>query len=164
MAPDPLSILFVCMGNICRSPTAEGVFRSMLEQKNLADRITCDSAGTIGYHAGDPPDPRMRATAARHGYQLTSRARKVVPEDFDRFSLIVAMDTANYRHLLEMAPSDEKEEKVRLMMDFARHHPEQKEVPDPYYGGDHGFEEVITLIEDACAGLLDSLTDSRPDS
>lgn len=143
----------MCLGNICRSPTAEAVVRSLaaLEAPELSLEI--DSAGTAGYHVGDAPDPRMRAAAARRGYDLTElRARIVEPADFERFDLILAMDRENLAVLHRRAPETARE-RVRLFLEF---HPqgEPHEVPDPYYGGPNGFEEVLDLIESAARGLL----------
>jgi protein-tyrosine phosphatase len=152
-------ILFVCLGNICRSPAAEGVLRSMAETRGIADRLDIDSAGTYGGHAGDLPDPRMRAAAAQRGYRLTHRARQVREEDFERFDRIVAMDDANYERLHRLAPSRDAARKICRMTEFCRHHPDRTYVPDPYYEGREGFETVLDLLEDGCAGLLDTLSD-----
>lgn len=149
------SVLFVCMGNICRSPTAEGVFRKHVEDAGLADRIYIDSAGTHAYHVGEPADRRSAASAERRGYTLTGiKARRVVVEDFERFDLVLAMDSDNLSHLLEQV-ADEHRERVRLFLEFgdAGVH----EVPDPYYGGAAGFEHVLDLVEDAARGLVDDL-------
>lgn len=146
-------MLFVCMGNICRSPTAHGVFRALVHAENLADVIRIDSAGTHAYHVGNPPDRRARETAQRRGIDLSDLvARRVEATDFDRFDLIVAMDQDNYLSLSEICP-DEHRGKLHLFMDFA---PQMRtrEVPDPYYGGAAGFERVFDLVEAASAGLL----------
>lgn len=149
-------ILFVCMGNICRSPTAHGVFESMLEQTGIAHVIEVDSAGTHAYHVGDPPDSRAQDAAERRGYRLEHlRARKVDSGDFLTFDHILAMDQANYRHLTELA-GPEHQHKIRLFMDFAEDLPES-EVPDPYYGGPKGFDRVLDMIEAASAGLIAAL-------
>ncbi len=149
-----INILFVCMGNICRSPMAHGVFQSLVEKHSLKEIIGVDSAGTYAYHTGDPPDPRARAVAAQRGYSLENlRARKVRTQDFTAFDLIFAMDRQNYEDLLAHCPETRKD-KVRLLLDFARR-TEREEVPDPYYGGRDGFETVLDLIEDACSGLLE---------
>src|SRR5215468_595443 len=151
-----MRILFVCLGNICRSPTAEAVVRSLaaLEAPELA--LEVDSAGTAGYHIGEPPDPRMQAAAARRGYQLAAlRARIVEPGDFERFDLILAMDRENLTVLRRRAP-EQARERVRLFLEFAPHR-EPEEVPDPYYGGPNGFEEVLDLVEAAARGLLGDL-------
>jgi protein-tyrosine phosphatase len=143
-----LRVLFVCMGNICRSPTAEGVMRRLIESAGLD--IEVESAGTGGWHAGEPPDERAATAAARRGVTLEGAARQVRPADFDRFDLLVAMDRGNLRELLALAPDDEAREKVRLLVADA-------DVPDPYYGGDRGFENVLDMVEAACRELLDEL-------
>lgn len=149
-------VLFVCLGNICRSPMAEGVMRRLVEERGLEDDFVIDSAGTSGYHRGDLPDSRMRAHASRRGYHLTHRSRRVQTEDFYDFDLIIGMDDNNIADLQKRAPSTETGKKIRRMTEyntsFAADH-----IPDPYYGGDAGFEHVIDLLEDACSGLLESL-------
>jgi len=145
------SILFVCMGNICRSPSAEGVFRKLAADAGRASEFEIDSAGTIGYHAGYPADSRMRAVAAAKGYQLDSTARRIEPGDFERFDLIVAMDEDNYRDISAMSPGNGAE--IVRMCDYCLEH-DENEVPDPYYGGEAGFHRVIDILEDACANLL----------
>ena len=150
------NVLFVCMGNICRSPMAHGVFQSLVEKRSLQGAIGVDSAGTYAYHAGEPPDPRARAVAARRGYSLEHlRARKVSASDFTAFDLILAMDHQNHEDLLARCP-ETRRDKVRLLLNFARR-TEREEVPDPYYGGLDGFETVLDLIEDACSGLLEHI-------
>jgi protein-tyrosine phosphatase len=151
-----MRILFVCMGNICRSPTAEGVMRGLLREAGLEDRIELDSAGTGGWHAGDPPDTRATAAARARGVVLDGAARAVTAEDFERFDLLLAMDRENERDLLARAPDVEGRAKVRLLREFD---PEavaagDLDVPDPYYGGARGFEHVLDLVEAACRGLL----------
>jgi protein-tyrosine phosphatase len=146
-------VLFVCLGNICRSPTAEGVTRTLAEREAPGLPLEVDSAGTAGYHAGEPPDLRTSAAAARRGYQLGAlRARVVEPADFERFDLILAMDQENLRILKRRAPAH-AQQRLRLLMEFA---PEVgvSEVPDPYYGGPNGFEDVLDLVESAARGLL----------
>lgn len=146
-------VLFVCMGNICRSPTAQGVFRHLVAQAGLSERIEVDSAGTHAYHIGEPPDPRAQQTARRHGVDLSGlRARRVRAEDFKRFDYVLAMDVENYRSLQEICPPG-YEARLHLLMDFAPSCTE-REVPDPYYGGPSGFDRVFELIEQACEGLL----------
>jgi protein-tyrosine phosphatase len=148
-----MRILFVCLGNICRSPTAEVVFREVVAREAPDLVIQVDSAGTAGYHIGAPPDPRTREAAARRGYDLSPlRARIVQPEDFERFDLILAMDRENLAALRRRAPQG-LHERVRLFLEFA---PElaTSDVPDPYYGGPNGFEEVLDLVEAAAHGLL----------
>lgn len=153
-----IRVLFVCLGNICRSPAAEGVFRALAEEKGIADRFVIDSAGLYGGHAGELPDKRMRVHAARRGYNLTHRSRPVSISDFDDFDIILSMDDSNYSRLRNMAPSLEDENKVRRMTDFCRLHPGWDHVPDPYYEGAEGFELVLDLLEDSCNGLLDELS------
>jgi protein-tyrosine phosphatase len=151
-------ILFVCMGNICRSPTAEGVMRALVRQAGLEERIELDSAGTGGWHAGEPPDPRSTAAAARRGIHLDGAARQVRAGDFEDFDLLVAMDRENLRGLLAVAPDDEAAEKVRLLREFAPAAGEPDlDVPDPYYGGERGFDTVLDLVQAACRGLLEEL-------
>jgi protein-tyrosine phosphatase len=148
------SILFVCMGNICRSPAAEGVFRSLVDQAGLAADFDIDSAGTIGYHAGHPADARMREAAAKRGYSLDSRARRIEYGDFSDFDLIVAMDNDNYEDITSMDTGQGA--RVVRMCDYGDRHG-HAEVPDPYYGGADGFETVLDILEDACADLLEEL-------
>ncbi|HEY8026043.1 MAG TPA: low molecular weight protein-tyrosine-phosphatase [Burkholderiaceae bacterium] len=149
-------ILFVCMGNICRSPTADGVMRKLVVDAGLQHMIEVDSAGTHGYHTGAPPDARSQAAALSRGYDLAPlRARHVEERDFEAFDLLLAMDNDNLDYLKRRCPSHLKG-KLRLMMDFAQNS-SASEVPDPYYEGSQGFEIVLDYIEDACAGLLDKL-------
>ncbi len=148
-----VKVLFVCLGNICRSPTAHGVFLHLVEREGLADRIEVDSAGTHAYHVDDPPDPRAQAAAAKRGVDLSRlRARKALQEDFQVFDYVLAMDRSNYEHLSALCPPG-AEDKLRLFLRFA---PElgEDEVPDPYYGGTAGFERVLDMIESAAEGLL----------
>ena len=150
------AVLFVCMGNICRSPTAEGVFRKLVEERAPQLRIRIDSAGTHDYHVGEAPDPRAIAAAARRGIDLEAlRARQVEEADFERFDLVVAMDRLNREVLLDRSPEPYRE-RVRLMMEFAPSL-EVEDVPDPYYGGAVGFERVLDLVEEAARGLLDEV-------
>lgn len=149
-------ILFVCLGNICRSPAAEGIMKHLIRQRGLEDRFYVDSAGTYGGHAGDLPDRRMRAAAARRGYLLDHRAQHIRDSFFDNFDCIVVMDDQNYYDLCAMAPTVDDEKKVCRMADFCRHYAATY-VPDPYYEGADGFEHVLNLLEDACSGLLDDL-------
>ncbi|MBL8385692.1 MAG: low molecular weight phosphotyrosine protein phosphatase [Burkholderiales bacterium] len=148
-------VLFVCMGNICRSPTAEGVLRQKVARHGLAGLIEVDSAGTHAHHIGNAPDPRAQAHAARRGYDLSrQRARRVRTEDFARFDFVLAMDRENLETLAERCPP-EHQDKVGLLMRYSRRYPAQEIVPDPYYGGPNGFEVVLDYIEDACDGLID---------
>jgi len=141
------------MGNICRSPTAQGVFRALLQREGLSERILTDSAGTIAYHVGEKPDRRAMQTAMKRGVDLSDlRARRTRAEDFEAFDYVVAMDHANYNDLREICPPG-YEDRLHLFLDFAPHRPED-EVPDPYYGGVAGFDRVYDLIEDASRGLL----------
>jgi protein-tyrosine phosphatase len=151
-----MKILFVCLGNICRSPTAEVVLRTLASREAPELDLEVDSAGTAGYHIGEPPDPRTRQAAERRGYDLTTlRARIVEPADFERFDLIVAMDREILGVLRRRAPAS-AQERVRLLLEFA---PEARleDVPDPYYGGPNGFEEVLDLVEAATRGLIQHL-------
>jgi protein-tyrosine phosphatase len=144
------------MGNICRSPTAEGVFRKVWQERAPDLRLVLDSAGTHAYHLGEPPDPRAQRAALRRGIDLsTRRARRIEPEDFERFDLILAMDEANLTALRELGPP-ERHERVRLFLEFAPA-AGRRDVPDPYYGGSNGFEYVLDLVEEASIGLLDEL-------
>lgn len=153
---DTIKILFVCLGNICRSPAAQGVMQRLVDEAGLSDRYVLDSAGTYGGHAGELPDRRMRVHAARRGYELTHRSRRVRESDFADFDIVVAMDDSNYSNLRRLAPTVEDEAKVVRMTDYCRMHPYYDAVPDPYYEGASGFELVLDLLEDACQGLLDS--------
>ncbi|MBQ8423841.1 MAG: low molecular weight phosphotyrosine protein phosphatase [Coprobacter sp.] len=149
-------ILFVCLGNICRSPAAEGIMLHLLQERGLSRCVEVDSAGTYAGHAGELPDARMRAHAARRGYLLEHRSRPVTDDDFDRFDLIIGMDDNNIDRLRRMAPDVEAMAKIHRMTDYARHYVHDH-VPDPYYSGAEGFELVLTILEDACEGLLDTL-------
>ena len=165
---EQVSVLFVCMGNICRSPTAEGVFRHVVADAGLGERIVAgldkeifiDSAGTHAYHVGEPPDRRARAAAERRGFSLDEiRARRVRTEDFERFDYVLAMDRDNLAILTEQADA-EHHRKIRLFLEFSRGR--ESEVPDPYYGGSAGFERVLDLVEDASQGLLEAIRRSTP--
>ncbi len=152
-APAQTSVLFVCMGNICRSPLAEGVFLHKLDQRGVADRFLVESAGTGQWHAGDRPDHRARAIAEQHGIVLTSRARQVTTEDFDRFDHLICMDEANREDLESWGAPQHK---LQLLLE-ADPNGELREVPDPFYGGGDGFQLVFRLIDSACNALLDQL-------
>lgn len=151
-------VLFVCLGNICRSSSAEGVMRSLVEKAGLQRQVGIDSAGILSYHQGELPDPRMRSHAARRGYNLTHRSRPVTTDDFFDFDLIIGMDDNNIQDLMDRAPSVEACGKIHRMTEYCRLHPDAHHVPDPYYGGAEGFERVLDLLEDACQGLLDTLS------
>ena len=154
-------ILFVCMGNICRSPTAEGVFRKVLAERAPELDVQIDSAGTHGYHTGAPPDPRACRAAQRRGVDLKPlRARQVTAHDFEHFELVIAMDEQNRQFLVEACPP-EYQSRIRLLLEFAPHL-ERREVPDPYYGGSTGFEHVLDLVEEAATGLLEHLRRTAP--
>jgi len=149
-------VLFVCMGNICRSPTAEGVFAKKVQEANLVDQIEIDSAGTHAYHVGEQPDPRSQKTALKHGIDLSPlRARRAVAEDFDEFDYVLAMDRDNERGLQAICPVG-AEYKLQLFLSYAPNL-EYDEVPDPYYGGPNGFEQVLDMIDEASAGLLQDI-------
>ena len=151
-------LLFVCMGNICRSPTAEGVMRGLLRERGLEDVVEVDSAGTGDWHVGDPPDRRATAAAHARGIVLEGAARQVAHADFDDFDLILAADRRNLRDLRALLPPEARA-KVHLLREFdpASEGAPDLDVPDPYYGGDDGFERVLDLVEAACRGLLDDL-------
>jgi len=151
-----VSVVFVCMGNICRSPTAEAVFRHYVESAGLTENITIDSAGTHDYHIGDPPDRRTQRAARQRGYDLSKlRGRQIEAGDFHRFDYVLAMDRSNLAILQSIAPEN-NDTKARLFLEYARHHAE-REVPDPYYGGEDGFERVLDMVEDAAQGLLQEI-------
>ena len=153
---ETVSVLFVCMGNICRSPTAEGVFRHFVNEAGLAEKIDVDSAGTHAFHVGEPPDRRASAAAERRGVSLADiKARRVADSDFERFDYIIAMDEDNQARLIDQAP-DEYRGKVQLFLSYAS--ASESEVPDPYYGGAAGFERVLDLVEEASRGLLETLS------
>ncbi|MBW4643539.1 MAG: low molecular weight phosphotyrosine protein phosphatase [Goleter apudmare HA4340-LM2] len=157
----PYKLLFVCLGNICRSPSAENIMNHLIAQANLSESILCDSAGTSSYHIGSPPDRRMSAAATtKLGIQLRGRARQFQKSDFQEFDVILAMDQENYENILSLDRSQQFDHKVHLMCDFCSRYT-LKEVPDPYYGGSEGFHEVIDLLVDACEGLLEYITSQK---
>ena len=151
-------VLFVCMGNICRSPTGEGVFLDLLSREGLLDQFNVDSAGTIGYHTGHSADERMQDAANRRGFQLHSRSRKLAYVDLERFDLVIAMDRENLQDILAVHPEPSAE--IKLLSDFLGDQ-WPTDVPDPYYGGLDGFEYVMDMIEAACPQILKSLNSSR---
>lgn len=156
-----VKVLFVCLGNICRSPTAEGVFRGLLAREALESRVQVDSAGTAAYHVGSPPDQRAREAALRRGIDLSSiRGRRAEPSDIEAYDYILAMDRENHENLLAIAGVHGR--KVRLFMEFSDNF-DESEVPDPYYGGPNGFERVLDMIEDAAEGLLRELRRNHAD-
>ena len=150
-------ILFVCLGNICRSPAAEGVLRKMAEELGLSERLDIDSCGMGGWHTGQLPDHRMRRCGALHGYRFDHRARQIEAADFDRFDRLLAMDADNYRGLMRLARTPGQKQKVEMLADYMSEHPGQVQIPDPYYGDASDFELALELIEDACRGLLRGL-------
>jgi len=158
MAPEdpPVRLLFVCLGNICRSPTAEGVMRALVHEAGLQESIELDSAGTGAWHVGSPPDARAAAAARARGIALEGSARQVRRDDFDDFDLVLAMDRSNLRELRQLADGEQGRAKVRLLREFdpASAGDRDAEVPDPYYGAAGGFDEVLDLVQAACAGLL----------
>ena len=155
--PLKYKVLFVCLGNICRSPAAQAVMQAMVDRRGLTERFFIDSAGTGGWHIGDLPDKRMRVHARPRGYELTHRARKVQSGDFEDFDLIVGMDAGNVDELCDRAATIEQQDKVVMMGDYIRRYPHYDYVPDPYYEGSEGFELVLDLLEDSCECLLDSI-------
>ena len=156
-ADNKYSVLFVCLGNICRSPAAQAVMQRMVDERGLTDRFFIDSAGLGGWHYGDLPDKRMRVHARPRGYELTHRARTVQARDFEDFDLIVGMDASNVDDLRARAATIEQQDKVVMMGDYIRQYPNYDYVPDPYYEGSEGFELVLDLLVDACDSLLNSI-------
>lgn len=152
-------LLFLCLGNICRSPAAEGVMRHLVDAAGLAHEFFIDSAGIGDWHVGQLPDSRMRSRGALRGYRFDSRARQFSRDDFDRFDLILVMDHDNYRTISSMARTDDDCRKIRMLASYISRHPGATVVPDPYYGDTSDFDYALDLIEDACAGLLKELTD-----
>jgi protein-tyrosine phosphatase len=161
-----LRLLFVCLGNICRSPTAEGVMRALVAEAGLSDSVELDSAGTGSWHVGEPPDERATETARARGIALEGASRQVRQEDFEDFDLILVMDRANLAELRRSAPDEQALSRIRLLREFdpastvpiaSQRVPEDLEVPDPYYGGSRGFEDVLDIVQAACVGLLEEL-------
>lgn len=150
-------ILFVCLGNICRSPAAEAMLRMLVRREGLEDMVDIDSAGTYGGHSGERSDPRMRRAAEARGIEMTHRARQVKEEDFERFDRVIAMDDSNYEALFRLAPDRQAQQKIYRFREFLRRHPDWSYIPDPYYEGHEGFELVLDLLEDGCATLLEEL-------
>ena len=155
------SVVFLCTGNICRSPAAEEIMRQLVIANDAADSIYVDSAGTYGGHAGELPDARMRIAAARRGYNLVHRSRRITENDFFEFDTIVVMDDMNYEAVHRLAPSREYANRIYRMRDFFTVFPDRTYVPDPYYEGAEGFETVLDMLEDGCANLLNTLLQKR---
>ena len=153
----PTKLLFVCLGNICRSPSAENIMNHLVQEAGLEREIQCDSAGTSGYHIGEPPDRRMNQAAMAKGIKLVGSSRRFEPVDFEEFDLILAMDRANYRDLVRQDSQGKYRDKIKMMCDYCSDFTDQ-EVPDPYYGGSDGFTYVIDLLLDACGGLLEEVS------
>jgi protein-tyrosine phosphatase len=152
-----LRLCFVCLGNICRSPIGEGVMRHLLQGAGLADKVEVDSAGTAGYHAGEPPDARARAAARRLGIEVGGRARQFERADFERFDYVLAMDSSNFDDLAELAREPELQKRLHLLRGFDPTSLPGASVPDPYYGGDEDFDDVVRICLAACTPLLDRL-------
>ena len=157
MARRPVRVCFVCLGNICRSPTAEGVMRELVEAQDLTDRLVVDSAGTAAYHVGERADHRSRQAAKIRGVALESRARQFVDDDFEKFDFVLAMDAENLANLRALPGAADFTGQLSLLRDFDPAAPSGADVPDPYYGGDAGFEHVLDLCEAACRGLIEHL-------
>lgn len=157
---DKCRILFVCLGNICRSPAAEGIMKDIVSKRGLTDKIEIDSAGTSGYHDGELSDSRMRRHGARRGYNFNSRSRRFTVNDFDNFDIILAMDDSNYHNIIRLSPDLESQAKVHRMVDFSQKF-NHDHIPDPYYTGADGFELVLDLLEDACEGLMQNLEEKK---
>lgn len=155
--PPSYRILFVCMGNICRSPAAENVMRRVLQEEGLEKRVQCDSAGTIDFHTGKAPDPRMREAARVHGYEFEGAARQVTAADLEAFDLVLAMDRDNLRDLRALQGEGGERGNLRLFGRYCDDGAFPEEVPDPYYGGESGFHEVIAMVESGCRGLVKAL-------
>lgn len=159
--PPVIRVCFVCLGNICRSPTAEGVFRHLVNEAKLASAFDIDSAGTAGYHSGEAPDSRARAAGKRAGVVVSGRARQFVAADLARFDYVIAMDSTNLADLTRLARSDDASSKIRLLRSFDPAAPVGAPIPDPYYGDDSGFDEVLELCRVACRHLLQEIRAER---
>lgn len=153
-----IRVCFVCLGNICRSPTAEAVFRRFVNESHLSEKFAIDSAGTGNYHLGEAPDIRAKTAGMRRGYELSGKARQLTVQDFDRFDYILAMDHDNLKALRKLSPNEEAKEKICLLRSFDATAEVGAEVPDPYYGGERGFDTVIDICERACRGLLEKIS------
>ena len=151
-------LLFVCLGNICRSPAAEGVMNSIIEKHGLVGQVDCESAGTIGHHTGELPDQRMRVHASKRGYNLTSKARQFQVDDFINYDYILTMDDSNFSNVMALDTDELYDGKVKKMVSFCRD-VQADQVPDPYYGGPEDFEKVLDILEDACEGLVEKIKD-----
>lgn len=159
-----LNLLFVCLGNICRSPSAEAVMNNLIKKRGYEDLIRCDSAGIVDYHEGDPADSRMMKHAAKRGISLTSISRPVKKDDFTTFDYIIPMDYDNKNALLSFKVTDGLKKKVRMITEFSGPKFKYDVVPDPYYGGERGFELVLDILEESCSNLLDYLIRQHPDN
>lgn len=160
-SPVKASVLFVCIGNICRSPTAEGIFQSLVNKAGLANDILVDSAGMSGYHIGERAHSTSREAASKRGYELNSRARQFHKSDFTRFDYILPMDESNIPILEKMAGSEEDKKKILPFIQLVKSHPEYTDVPDPYYGGADGFEHVLDICEEGCEALLEKIKNEK---
>ena len=150
-------ILFVCLGNICRSPAAEAMLRCLTDREGLTEHLFIDSAGTYGGHSGELSDPRMRRAATARGIEMTHRARQVREDDFEKFDMVIAMDDNNYENLFRLAPDRAAQQKIYRFREFLRHNPDWSYIPDPYYEGHEGFELVLNLLEDGCKTLVERI-------
>lgn len=153
MENNKYKILFVCLGNICRSPAAEGIMKKLIKESGFEHKISVDSAGTSGYHNGELPDRRMRQHGSKRNYNFDSLSRRFTTSDFENFDLILAMDDSNYHNIISLAPDLESQQKVHRMVEYSQKY-SHDHIPDPYYSGADGFELVLDLLEDACEGLL----------
>ncbi|MFW6079747.1 MAG: low molecular weight protein-tyrosine-phosphatase [Gemmatimonadota bacterium] len=161
MASEPIKVLFVCLGNICRSPLAEGLFRRLVEAEGVADRFEIDSAGTSSYHAGESPDTRAAKVARRRGVELSGSARQITEDDIGSFDYLIVMDTDNLSEVERLAERVKPGAEVHLLREFDPEAEGEIEVPDPYYGGPHGFERVHQIVERSCRGLLEHIRAER---